>query len=81
MRAVKSVLVMAGKLRRKDYTVPEDILLIRAMRDFNVPKILEQDLPLFRGIIKDLFPTVVVPIIDYGKLAESIKHELRIKNL
>ena len=68
MRAVKSVLVMAGKLRRKDDTVPEDILLIRAMRDSNVPKFLEQDLPLFRGIIKDLFPSVNVPFIDYGKL-------------
>lgn len=41
MRAVKSVLVMAGKLRRKDDTVPEDVLLIRAMRDSNVPKFLE----------------------------------------
>ena len=41
MRAVKSVLVMAGKLRRQDDTVPEDILLIRAMRDSNVPKFLE----------------------------------------
>jgi dynein heavy chain len=41
MRAVKSVLVMAGKLRKKDDTVPEDILLIRAMRDSNVPKFLE----------------------------------------
>ena len=41
MRAVKSVLVMAGKLRRLDDTVPEDILLIRAMRDSNVPKFLE----------------------------------------
>jgi dynein heavy chain len=41
MRAVKSVLVMAGKLRRQDDSVPEDILLIRAMRDSNVPKFLE----------------------------------------
>lgn len=77
MRAVKSVLVMAGKLRRKDDTVPEDILLIRAMRDSNVPKFLEQDLPLFRGIIKDLFPSVVVPFIDYGKLQSQIEIELR----
>lgn len=81
MRAVKSVLVMAGKLRRKDDTVPEDILLIRAMRDSNVPKFLEQDLPLFYGIIKDLFPSVVVPYIDYGKLQKAIELELRNKKL
>ena len=33
MRAVKSVLVMAGTLRRQETDVSEDVLLIRAMRD------------------------------------------------
>ena len=61
MRAVKSVLVMAGKLRRKAPDTPEDELLIRAMRDSNVPKFLEHDLPLFAGIITDLFPTSSKP--------------------
>ena len=68
MRAVKSVLVMAGQLKRKDDTVPEDILLIRAMRDSNLHKSLEIDLPLFAGIIQDLFPGIEVPYIDYGRL-------------
>jgi dynein heavy chain len=77
MRAVKSVLVMAGQLKRRDDTVPEDILLIRAMRDSNVPKFLEMDLPLFQGIINDLFPGVDVPYIDYGLLQEAVENQLR----
>ncbi len=68
MRAVKSVLVMAGSLRRQESKTEENIVLIRAMRDSNVPKFLEHDLPLFEGIVTDLFPGVDVPFIDYGKL-------------
>lgn len=41
MRAVKSVLVMAGNLRRQNENLSEDVTLIRAMRDSNVPKFLE----------------------------------------
>ena len=36
MRAVKSVLVMAGSLKRAEQDLDEDVVLIRAMRDSNV---------------------------------------------
>lgn len=51
MRAVKSVLVMAGSLKRAQKDLEEDIVLIRAMRDSNVPKFLKDDLPLFSALI------------------------------
>ncbi len=41
MRAVKSVLVMAGTLRRENQHLPENVVLIRAMRDSNIPKFLD----------------------------------------
>ena len=81
MRAVKSVLVAAGQLKRKEPETNEDILLIRAMRDSNVPKFLEQDLPLFAGILSDLFPGITVPFVDYGLLQKAIEKALDALNL
>jgi hypothetical protein len=61
MRALKSVLVMAGALKRDKPGLPEDAVLIRAMRDANLPKLLPDDAALFGAIIGDLFPGVQVP--------------------
>lgn len=61
MRAVKSVLVMAGSLKRENPDLDEDVVLIRAMRDSNLPKFLVDDVELFQNIISDLFPGVEVP--------------------
>jgi len=77
MRAVKSVLVMAGHLKRQYPDLPEDVTLIRALRDSNVPKFLSYDLPLFFGIISDLYPEAQVPYVDYGQLQTEIERQLR----
>ena len=68
MRAVKSVLNMAGNLKRGQPNLNEDAVLIRAMRDSNLPKFLKEDLPLFNALIQDLFPAVQIPIPDYQEL-------------
>ena len=53
MRAVKSVLVMAGALKRSNPNLNEDVVLIRALRDSNLPKFLSQDAILFRVSVYD----------------------------
>eukprot|EP01029_Cantina_marsupialis_P009144 TRINITY_DN2137_c0_g5_i1.p1 TRINITY_DN2137_c0_g5~~TRINITY_DN2137_c0_g5_i1.p1 ORF type:complete len:3984 (-),score=1416.37 TRINITY_DN2137_c0_g5_i1:203-12154(-) len=81
LRAVKSVLVMAGSLKRENPHLTEDAVLIRAMRDSNVPKFLSDDLPLFYAIVGDLFPGVEVPYNDYGDLQVELERQLEIKKL
>ena len=41
LRAVKSVLVVAGQLKRAQQGLDEEALLMRALRDFNIPKIVQ----------------------------------------
>lgn len=45
-------MVMAGSLKRGYPDVDEDLTLIRALVDSNVPKFLADDLPLFAAIVK-----------------------------
>jgi Hydrolytic ATP binding site of dynein motor region len=61
LRAIKSVLVVAGSLLRACEGQEESDVLFRALRDFNLPKILAQDLVIFNGLLRDLFPGVDPP--------------------
>jgi len=36
-------------------------VLMRALRDFNLPKIVTDDVPIIMGLIGDLFPSLDVP--------------------
>ncbi|KAI9209879.1 dynein heavy chain and region D6 of dynein motor-domain-containing protein, partial [Polychytrium aggregatum] len=73
LRAIKSVLVVAGSLKRSDPNVPEEHVLMRALRDFNLPKIVADDLQVFHGLIGDLFPKVEVLRKRNEKLEEEIR--------
>ncbi|ESS30654.1 ATPase family associated with various cellular activities (AAA) domain-containing protein [Toxoplasma gondii VEG] len=57
LRSVKTVLLLAGELRRQDPSANEESLLIRAICDANEPKFVEEDLPLFYSTLSDFFPS------------------------
>ena len=75
LRAIKSVLVVAGAFKRNEPDVEELALLMRALRDFNLPKIVAEDLDIFHGLLGDLFPGLN-PLrkreMDFEKIIEEV---------
>ena len=77
LRALKSVLVLAGSLKRDAGDLGEDSVLYRALRDMNTPKFVYDDVPLFKGLLTDLFPGLTVERIGHEKLKERVRVTLR----
>ena len=76
LRALKSVLIMAGALKRESPELDEQLVLMRALRDMNLPKFVFEDAPLFLGLINDLFPGMDCPRVRYPNLNDAVEKDL-----
>eukprot|EP00736_Rhodelphis_marinus_P010572 Rmarinus@m.9666 len=56
LRAIKTTLNVAGGMKRSAPELSEDKVLLRALRDFNIGKLVRDDVEIFFGLLNDLFP-------------------------
>ena len=52
---------------------------MRALRDMNLPKFVFEDVPLFLGLISDLFPGLDCPRVRYPNFNDAVE-EILVKN-
>lgn len=55
---------------------------MRALRDFNIPKIVTDDMPVFIGLIADLFPALDVPRkrdVEFEKVVKQATTDLKLQ--
>lgn len=84
LRTVRTALIMGGQLKRSttqstasqtpmDELSYEEFVLYKALRDTNVPKLVDEDIAVFMGILTDLFPNVPPTGGGYANLSVSIE--------
>ena len=54
---------------------------MRALRDMNLPKFVFEDVPLFLGLIGDLFPGMDCPRVRYPKFNDAVETVLVLDKL
>lgn len=71
----QSVLVVAGAFKRAEPDLAEDALLMRALRDFNIPKIVREDEVVFFGLLgkKPIETSHLLLLLWYAEAYDDVR--------
>ena len=75
-RAVKSCILACGNIKRKEPNQDEVKIVLKAIRDMNLPKLVFEDVALFDNLFMDLFPEIEEPEIDNDALQIAIEQTM-----
>ncbi|KAH0787434.1 dynein heavy chain 2, axonemal [Histomonas meleagridis] len=81
LRAIKSVLIQAGKIKREFSEQSDELILYRALYDMNIAKFIAEDKPLFQSIMNDLFPGITLEKKPQSTLEQAIIESIAEKYL
>jgi len=81
MRAIKSVLRALASIKRSNREMKETNVVIKAIRDMNLPKFIADDVILFDNMFIDLFPDCDEPENDNDELQIAIEEAMLEKKL
>ena len=82
LRNILSVLRTAGNTKRQEPESEEEMLLMRSLRDMNLSKLVADDIPLFTGLLLDIFPRQTsVPKKNYKEMEQAVEAVIKRKGL
>lgn len=81
MRAVKSIILAAGRRKAESNTDDEEHLAWRSISESSLPKLVAEDVPLFMAILSDLFPGTERQPPDYSELLAAIREACKARGL
>eukprot|EP00966_Prymnesium_polylepis_P084491 1955920-Prymnesium_polylepis.1 len=74
---MKGILRIAGGAKRANPDRTELEILMRALRDSNLPKFAAADFNIFLGLISDLFPRIDAPKSPDAQMTDAVKHVIK----
>ena len=74
-KAQKLGVVVEINAKQKEPDADEMVLILRTINEVNIPKFLSHDLPLFNGIVQDLFPGVALPAVERKEMMEAMIYQ------